>query len=67
MVGAVSCVQGHGIYNDKQTFELAVINDIGKLDYSLTDGDVLCYQTIEDLITLIKKVATIIPTQKLIE
>lgn len=52
----ISVVRGHGSYSDAKTFEVAVLDPKGKLDYSLTDGDVLGYQTMEDLVILIRKV-----------
>ena len=56
----ISVVKGDGAYAGQRdnTFEMAVIAPNGKLDYTHTEGDVLSYQTIEDLVELIKKVIT---------
>ena len=52
----ISVVRGHGSYSDSKSFEIGVLNPAGKLDYTLTDGDVLGYQSMEDLVILIRKV-----------
>lgn len=52
----ISCVRGYGIHHDKYSMEIAILGKDGQLDYTLTNGDVLGYQTLEDLIELIKKV-----------
>jgi hypothetical protein len=52
----ISCVRGHGMHHNNESMEVAILGKDGQLDYTLTDGDVLGYQTLDDLIELIKKV-----------
>lgn len=57
---SISVVKGFGTYSGSRdnTFEMAVINPQGDLDYQFTEGDVLGHQTVEDLINLIKTVVS---------
>lgn len=55
---SISLIKGHGVYSGKNdaTFEMAVIDPSGSLDYTLTDGDVLGYQTVDDFVQMVHKV-----------
>lgn len=47
----LSCVNGPETYSCSATVEVAVVKD-GRLDYSLTDGDVLGHQDPEEVLAL---------------
>lgn len=47
----LSLVQGWGMHCDEGTYEVAVIKD-EKLDYTHTEGDVLGYQSPEEVLSL---------------
>lgn len=47
----LSIVNGWGMHCDEATYEVAVIKD-EKLDYTHTDGDVLGYQSPEEILRL---------------
>lgn len=55
---SISLIKGYGAYAGKSdaTFEMAVIGPDGDLDYTLTDGDVLGHQNLDDFINLVHKV-----------
>ena len=45
----LSVISGYGTYSDADTYEVAVVNPEGELDYTHTNGDVLSYQTVADI------------------
>lgn len=55
---SISLIKGFGAYAGEKdsTFEMAVLDPSGDLDYTLTDGDVLGHQTLDDFINLVHKV-----------
>jgi hypothetical protein len=56
---SISLIKGFGAHAGTKdaTFEMAVLDPQGELDYTLTDGDVLGHQTLDDFISLVHKVA----------
>ena len=54
----LSIIKGRGTYSNKDTFEVAVIRD-GYIAYDITDGDVLGYQSAEQVRQLICKVGSL--------
>ena len=56
---SLSIIHGDMAYCDAKTFEVAVIGPDGKIDYTHTNGDVLSYQTAEDIAALEKMIRTL--------
>ncbi len=53
---SLSIIWGGSTYSDSNTVEVAVINPQGELDYTHTDGDVLGWQSPDDVIDITEKI-----------
>ena len=55
---SISLIKGFGAYAGKSdaTFEMAVLDHNGELDYTLTDGDVIGHQNLDDFVNLVNQV-----------
>lgn len=58
---SISLIKGFGTYSGKNdaTFEMAVLDPDGNLDFDQTDGDVLGHQTVDDFVTMVQKIANL--------
>lgn len=60
---SLSVIAGNGLYSDLDadppTYEVCVLNSEGKPDYAHTNGDVLAYQTVEQIDSLACRIRNI--------
>ena len=53
---SISVINGHGTYADGETFEVAVLNPDGELCYAHTNGDVLGWQSTDEIEVLKQRI-----------
>ena len=53
----LSIISGPNTYSDNGTFEVAVLDPQGNINYDHTNGDILSYQSVQDIEVIAKKIS----------